>query len=231
MLNQAIGVKKQPSSQTTENVSLQLLPQQILPHRLPYIHSLHPHTFILHQMPKVRGSFLVIELRTNRQTPRRSLPFPFLQLLHCITFDLSHIDVINAKFLPHLGFQGGEEIVLRQILYPRYENAAVEICQWFVEHISYRSGDDGEGGPTGEVVAGAVDAGAASWDVEAGEAVFEPWRRCLVALYSRDDMSGGEQYITAKQRSTYTYQRKVLHLMQSRQSPPLLLSPEGTLVS
>ena len=59
-------------------------------------------------------------------------------------------------------------VILGQILYPGYENAAVEDWRGVTEHISNGCSDDEEGRPVSEVVAGAADGGAAGRDVEAG---------------------------------------------------------------
>ena len=42
------------------------------------------------------------------------------------------------------------------------------------QHVNYGGGDDREGRPAGEVVAGAVDFGATGGNVEASDAQFEP---------------------------------------------------------
>ena len=82
--------------------------------------------------------------------------------------------MLNAKLVTSLGFQGGEDVVLCQILYPGNENATIEDRRGVMEHVGYSGSDDREGRPAGDVVASAVDCGAAGGNVEAGNTELEP---------------------------------------------------------
>ncbi len=125
-------------------------------------------------------------MQSHHRQPHLAIP----QRLQRLGLDSCYFGMFDHKSGAGFSFKGFQNGVLRDALDSGDVYAAVSDFVGDAEHADYCVRVNGELGPAGEDIAGAINLGFAGLDVEAREAFVEPFGRNSIGLWTFNKQGG-----------------------------------------